>query len=214
MLHKVLAVLGLMVLSGAAYAAEPAPMRTVKVTPEKAAQGAKLFQLCTACHGTSGDDRIPRAALLTSKTFLEAASDDMIIQTIKSGRPGTAMAGWSGVLDQSQMEAVVAYLRTQTPSEPATLDEKPLKGDAGEGAKLFMRSCVQCHNMRGGYREWGTGILRKPFLDSVSNGYLRYLIKKGKSGTAMQAFANGPLPELTLSDAQVEHVVTFLRSLP
>ncbi|MCB9522465.1 MAG: c-type cytochrome [Myxococcales bacterium] len=214
MLHKALAVIGLLALSMPALAGDPPPMRSVEITPEKAAQGAKLFQLCTPCHGTSGADRVPRAALLTAQSFLEAASDEMIITTIKGGRPGTAMAAWAGVLDRGQMESIVAYLRTQTKTEPAKLDESPLKGDGGEGAKLFMRSCVQCHNMRGGYREWGTGILRKPFLDTVTNGYLRYMIKNGKTGTAMQGFASGPLPELTLSDAQIEHVITFLRSLP
>lgn len=211
MLKRMFAFVGFICLT---FPAMAEPMRTVEVTPEKAAAGAKLFQLCTPCHGTEGKQRAPRAALLTSKTFLEAASDKMLIETMTKGRPGTAMTAWANVLKPEQMEQVVAYLRTQTKTEPAKLDESPLKGDAGDGAKLFMRSCVQCHNMRGGHREWGTGILRRPFLDTVSNGYLRYMIRNGKSGTSMQAFAQGPLPELTLTKDQIEHVVAFLRSLP
>jgi mono/diheme cytochrome c family protein len=211
MIKQMVAALGLICLAFPAWAE---PMRTVEVTADKAAAGGKLFQLCTPCHGVQGKARAPRAALLTSKTFLAAASDKMIISTITNGRPGTAMTGWANVLKPEQIEEIVSFLRTETKVDAAKLNEGPLTGDAGEGAKLFMRSCVQCHNMRGGHREWGTGILRRPFLNNVTNGYLRYMIKNGKAGTSMQAFANGPLPELTLTPEQVEHVVAFLRSLP
>jgi mono/diheme cytochrome c family protein len=204
--------LSVCVLSLLATTAMAEPMRTVKVTPEKAATGAKLFSLCAPCHGVNGKDRVARAADLTSKTFLEAASDAFLTTTIKNGRPGTAMVAWSNVLDDAQVEALVAYLRHTAPTEAAKLDESPSKGDAGEGAKIFMKSCVLCHNMAGGHREWGTGILRKAFLSQVSNGYMRYIITKGKSGTAMQGFAgNSPLPELNLNASQVEHVIAFLR---
>ena len=205
-------ILSVFVLSLLTSTAAAEPMRTVKVTPEAAATGAKLFSLCAPCHGINGKDRVARAADLSSTTFLEAASDSFLKTTIKNGRPGTAMVAWSNVLDEAQVDALVSYLRHQTPTEPATLDESPTKGDAGEGAKIFMKSCVLCHNMAGGHREWGTGILRKAFLSQVSNGYPRYIITKGKSGTAMQGFAgNSPLPELNLNAEQVENVIAFLR---
>ncbi|MCB9539233.1 MAG: c-type cytochrome [Myxococcales bacterium] len=203
----------LVVLLGAGNAWAEDAMRTVEVTPDKVEQGKALFSLCAPCHAPAEGQTVAHAAHLDSKTFLEAASDSMIVDTILKGRPGTAMVAWSPVLTKAQAEAVVAFLRDRTKTQPAKLDESPVKGDTGRGAEVFVKSCVTCHNMSGGHREWGTGILRKGFQAAVTPGYLRYIIKHGKSGTAMQPFAKGtsPLPELNLTPEQIEDVVTFLR---
>ena len=59
----------------------------------------------------------------------------------------------------------------------------------------------------------GTGIGRAGFLDSVSNGYLRYVIKHGKSSTPMRPFAAGSkVAVANLSDSQIEDVIAFLRA--
>jgi mono/diheme cytochrome c family protein len=203
----------LVVLLGASNAWADDAMRTIEITPAKAEQGKALFSLCAPCHEPAEGQTVAHAAHLDSKTFLEAASDAMIVDTILKGRPGTAMVAWSPVLTKVQAEAIVAYLRDRTKTQPAKLDESPVKGDTGRGAEVFVQSCVTCHNMSGGHREWGTGILRKGFQAAVTPGYLRYIIKHGKSGTAMQPFAKGtsPLPELNLTPQQIEDVVTFLR---
>ncbi len=192
--------------------AEP-KARTIEITPDRVLVGSTLFRVCAPCHGPEGEGRPGMAARLTSRTYLEAASDEALIKTIAEGRAGTAMVSWRDILTRSQMESIVAYLRQQVPTRPATLDESPRTGDAANGARLFKARCNTCHDPAGArFRQWGTRVTGRPFLSQVSDGYLRYIIAKGKSGTAMQAFAGGaPLPELHLEPKQIEDVIAWLR---
>ena len=136
------------------------------------------------------------------------------MRIIEEGRSGTAMVAWKGVLTRAQIEGIVVFLRAQVPTKPAKLDESPVKGDVAKGEALFKRSCATCHDPTGDrYRQWGTSITGRMFLAQVSDGFLRHLIKNGKSGTAMQPFkGSSPLPELNLRDEDVEHVVAWMRA--
>ncbi len=58
----------------------------------------------------------------------------------------------------------------------------------------------------------GTGIGREAFLDSATNGYLRYVIKHGKSDTPMRGFAgDDPVAVANLDDDEIENVIAYLR---
>lgn len=199
-----------------AGSAEKSKMRTIEATADRVAVGAAVFRICEPCHGDQGDDKPAIAASLTSKTFLEAVSDDFLVEVIEKGRPGTAMVSWKGVLTRDQIEGIVAHLRTKTPTEPVKLDESPMRGDANRGLAIFKERCSVCHAGSGSgleYHQWGTHITGPAFLAQVSNGYLRHIIKNGKSGTAMKAFkGDSPLPELNLTPDQVEDAVAWLRS--
>ena len=156
------------------------------------------------------------APSLVSKSFLEAASDEMLVKTISAGRKGTTMIAWNEDLEPKQIEAVVAYLRSLNPTEPATLNESPLNGDAVRGEAIFTSVCANCHGRSGaGYQESGsgTGIGRKVFLDVVSNGYLRYITKNGKDGTAMKAFDEKSRTAVAnLTDQEIEDTIVYLRT--
>jgi hypothetical protein len=59
----------------------------------------------------------------------------------------------------------------------------------------------------------GTGIGRKSFLNSVSNGFIRYLTNHGKSHTPMRPFAyDSKVAVANLTGQQIEDVIAFLRS--
>ncbi|MFZ5477676.1 MAG: c-type cytochrome [Myxococcota bacterium] len=73
---------------------------------------------CTACHGIAGDGKGPAAVALKPKPtdFTQAAywatrKDPQVAAAIRSGRPGTAMTGFTQLSD-AEVEDVVAYLRT------------------------------------------------------------------------------------------------------
>lgn len=192
-------------------------MRTVEVTEAKAAEGGKLFaERCVACHAENGDGRIGIGPRLNSASFLAAASDAMLRRTITFGRVGTTMIPWGSAMTAAQIDAVIAHLRSWQKVEPATLNEAPLSGKAAEGEKVYIDICVHCHGQTGaGYQETanGTGIGRKAFLDSATNGFLRHVIKQGKSQTKMRPFDKGSrVAVANLSDQEIEDVIAYLRS--
>ena len=110
----------------------------------------------------------------------------------------------------------MAFLRSLNETDPAPLDESPNRGDATKGATLFREICSACHGRTGaGYQETanGTGIGRKAFLDEASDGFLRYIIRHGKSDTAMRGFATGdPIAVANLTDDDIENVIAYLRA--
>jgi mono/diheme cytochrome c family protein len=85
---------------------------------EAAGDGAKVFaSTCASCHGETGKgDGIagqslePKPKDLTQVNAM--ASDGFLFWRISKGSPGTAMIGWSGVLDDEQIWQVIAFIRT------------------------------------------------------------------------------------------------------
>lgn len=187
--------------------------RTVSVTPQAAIQGQQAFATCAACHGPEGEGRVGIAPSITSKTFLAAASDEMLLKVIANGRPGTTMPSWKSLGDKT-IASLVVFLRAKSPTEPAELDQSPLRGNVADGEKLFKSICADCHGRTGaGYQESssGTGIGRHGFLDNATNGYLRYVIKHGKSGTQMKPFSGVKTSVVNLTDQEIEDVIAYLR---
>ena len=201
---------------GAADAAGAEAMRTIEVNSESITKGKVHFATCSGCHGMNGEGRMGMAPRLNSKTFLAAASDEMLVRTISAGRPGTTMVPWGMALDKAAIDSIVAYMRSWTEVVPAQLDESVLNGNVEAGAQVFASICAACHGKSGGgYMESanGTGIGRKSFLDSVSNGFIRYLTKHGKSNTPMRPFAlESKVAVANLTDQQIEDVIAFLRN--
>jgi mono/diheme cytochrome c family protein len=86
--------------------------------PEAAGAGAQLYQSnCEACHGPQGHGDGPAGVALEPAPrnlaeLSKVASDDYLYWRISTGRPGTAMPPWQGVLTQEQIWQVVSYIRT------------------------------------------------------------------------------------------------------
>lgn len=127
----VIFVLGAMLLSAcggdsataeAVETLEPVPAdyagKTNPLGPEAAAAGAELFKTnCSSCHGAEGYGDGPAGAALQPHpknlaAFQAVASDDYLFWRISTGRPGTAMIGWNGVLSEEQIWQLITYLHT------------------------------------------------------------------------------------------------------
>jgi len=192
------------------------PMRWIKNDPALIAKGKAAFGVCAGCHGAGGEGRIGIGPRLISDSFLQAASDSFLLHNIKDGRMGTTMMAWGGTYDEETLHGVVAYLRSLNPQPEAKLDEKALHGDASEGATTFRNVCAGCHGRSGaGYQETanGTGIGRIAFLDKASNGFLRHIIREGKTHTAMRGFKKGaPAAVANLEDNAIDGLISHLRS--
>ncbi len=83
-----------------------------------AAAGAQVFQSnCEACHGPQGHGDGPAGVALEPAPknlaqLSKVASDDYLFWRISTGRPGSAMPPWKGVLSDEQIWQVISYIRT------------------------------------------------------------------------------------------------------
>ena len=84
-----------------------------------AASGKLIYEAnCTACHGIAGNGKgaaaialTPKPADFTSAALWAGKTDAQITASIKSGRPGTSMTGFTQ-LSEAELANVAAYLRT------------------------------------------------------------------------------------------------------
>jgi len=80
--------------------------------------GAKLFKTnCATCHGDTGHGDGPAGAALVPapKNLAELQTqvgDDYLFWRINTGKDGTAMVSWKGVLTDEQIWQVVSFIRT------------------------------------------------------------------------------------------------------
>ena len=93
--------------------AEDEPRRWVQAD----AAGAPLYAAtCASCHGDRGEGK--EGPALANPSFLAAASDRYLIETVRRGRRGTSMPGFGGAspqhrtLGDDEITSVVAYIRT------------------------------------------------------------------------------------------------------
>lgn len=178
--------------------------------PAKPQSGAELYaRYCKLCHGPSGKGyAADHAPSLVSPKFLGSASDDYIARGIRFGRPDTAMAAYGkergGPLDDTQIAAIVAFLRAKGPAASA-LPEQPVSGDGKRGESLFAQNCQSCH---GNAKTPGKApqLYNREFLAAASPAFLRRAIAQGRPPTRMPAF------ERKLSASQIEDLVAWLVS--
>lgn len=84
------------------------------------AAGERLFQAnCATCHGEHADGHGPASVGLTpppanfrSGTVLGQHSDAYLYYRVSTGKAGTAMPSFHGVLDETERWQVIVYLRS------------------------------------------------------------------------------------------------------
>ncbi|MCB9455530.1 MAG: c-type cytochrome [Anaerolineaceae bacterium] len=90
----------------------------IDMSPEIIASGARLFNItCTSCHGTGGYGTV-MAPALNNSLFLTTTSDTQIHQIIAMGVPGTIMPAWSSRLSDTEINALIAYMRSWEADAP------------------------------------------------------------------------------------------------
>ena len=157
--------------------------REVGAGSDSVTDGAILFaKNCSVgyCHGKGGSaGRGPR---LRGRTF----SNRYLYRTIEEGIPASSMGGWKGVLTDTQIGALVAYIRSLAEPQPApgvissigsavptqtaarrTPQTPALAGDPILGRELFFES-TQTHNCGSCHQVDGRGGTVGPDLTSLS----------------------------------------------
>ena len=126
-IHLVLAALALAACgsegsAGAVATLAPVPSdfadQTNPLGADAATAGAVVFKTnCEACHGPQGHGDGPASVALdpAPKNLVELqnkAGDDYLYWRINTGKEGTAMVAWKGILSDEQIWQVVAFLHT------------------------------------------------------------------------------------------------------
>lgn len=176
------------------------------------AEGQKLYEkYCKLCHAEAGRGYASdNANQLANPEFLSTASDAFLMLAVDQGHPGTPMGAYGesfgGPLSHVDERKLVLYLRSLQTKPTAKLVTGAAQGDVARGATIFQEQCSSCH----GDKAQGVSAvsLNNPvFLLSASDGYLRYAIEHGRTGTPMPAFQGEFVPQT------IEDVTSFLRSL-
>ena len=92
--------------------------KTNPLGADAATAGADVFKTnCASCHGDTGLGDGPAGAALdpAPKNLAELqtrAGDDYLFWRINTGKEGTSMVAWKGVLTDEQIWQVVSFIRT------------------------------------------------------------------------------------------------------
>ena len=119
----------------------PATKTLTAVAPGDAKKGAPLYvKNCQQCHGTATTRG--EGVHLANPRFLEEATDSFIKYAIVNGRPGTKMEAWQGKLSDTDIDDIVAYVRsfaTQTTEQqlPPPTGKEPLVINPGGKDPVF-----------------------------------------------------------------------------
>jgi cytochrome c oxidase cbb3-type subunit 3 len=144
-------------------AAQESAKQTSVANAAAVKEGASLFRAnCSPCHGLNaqGGGRGPD---LTSGRWTHGSTDDGIFRTISQGVPGTDMP--ANGFEDSEIRAIVAYLRSLAPPRQITMP-----GDAAKGKNIFFGDvgCSICHMVRGVGGVLGPDLSRVGAARSVS----------------------------------------------
>ncbi|KTR38724.1 MULTISPECIES: cytochrome bc1 complex diheme cytochrome c subunit [Rothia] len=199
-----------LVLTGGLYAVATASNQaqadTAAYTSQDIEQGEKLFSAnCATCHGTeaAGTDAGP------SLIGVGAAAVDFQIGT---GRMPLEMQGVQaqvkpGQFNDEQIKQLAAYVASlgAGPGVPDDEDVDVSKGDAANGAKVFLANCAMCHNAAGA----GGALTRgkwAPTLMGVSEKHIWEAMETGPQNMPVFNDAN-------ITPEEKRDVITYLKSL-
>jgi mono/diheme cytochrome c family protein len=81
--------------------------------PEHIAAGKKLYNStgCIACHGNNARGAV--GPDLTDDEWLRKPTDQMIFNTIRNGRSGTAMSGFAGDITDEQIWQIITWIKDE-----------------------------------------------------------------------------------------------------
>ncbi len=198
----------------------------VSATPPPAYEGRRLYvPYCQLCHGVGGKGDGPLAEAMKISpadltTTVRSRSDTILMKIITgegrqtiTGRDrhnllSEAMPEWKDVFSESQIKALIAYLRFLGSTK------HDLMGDPDIGLQLYQKYCQVCHGVEGD----GDGIMTNLMgimpmdhtnpneTNSLDNEELVKSILDGK-GSFMPAWRG------ILSQSDVEALVSYIRLL-
>jgi mono/diheme cytochrome c family protein len=196
---------------------------------------------CGACHtpkGVFGADKSARAfgGGLVQDQFaprLDAAprsglkswSVDDIVEYLQSGRNGRSHAGGlmadvvvdsTSVMSDGDVRAIAVYLKDLPAGEPEPNVLPPAPTQMSDGARIYKRACIACHEVDGS----GAPRIYPPLpgnaglQSAIPANTLRIILEGAQTVTTPRAPNTGSMPAYgkDLSDQEIADVATYIRN--
>jgi mono/diheme cytochrome c family protein len=181
--------------------------------------GQEIYsQNCIVCHGEfgeggpnpsqAGDIIFP----ISTAEYLKTRDDSTIRSIIAQGQPNYGMSpfgsAFGGPLDDEDIDAVVAYIRSWESDPPVELPPEIVVGVEDtlslDTKEIYDQLCAQCHGLNG---EGGIGpsFMDSEFHDTRSDNQLFNAINVGHEATSMIGWGE------VLSVDQILQMVTLIR---
>lgn len=186
---------------------------------QSAPSGQQLYEThCAVCHGSNGNGGV--GVPLALPDFQYGITNEFLNKTIRHGRPGRVMPAFKQ-LKESEINALVKYIRRWAPGKPITPPKRKISGDIKHGKQLYQQRCASCHGANGEGGK-GTGVtFSRPrdlaiippalnnsgFLVSASDTIIKAAIMNGREGTPMISFL-----KQGMSEKDIDDVVSYVRS--
>lgn len=177
-------------------------------------QGEKLYnQLCLSCHGENGkgDGKLPGTAL-NNQDFLNTFSDRDLYNQIKEGRVAARMPEYGSILDETQINQLVSFIRSwQTESRdleaPTAFD-----GNPSNGQKLYGLYCANCHGLTGsGLKNTAPALGNPEFQKYTTDEQIWISAAYGRENTRMSASLKGLNGVRQLEEQELIDIITYIR---
>ena len=111
------ALLGVTPLAGAEW-----PLKNPCTGNQQAIEeGHQLFLStgCYSCHGHEATGGV--GPNLTGESWIYKPTDETLFRTIRNGREGTNMAGWSDTLSSDEIWKIIAFIRSIYKGDPSKI---------------------------------------------------------------------------------------------
>lgn len=172
---------------------------------------ALYHNYCSVCHGDRGDGHsratgslAPPPRSFTDPNAAQTLTRARMIDSVRDGRPGTAMTGWKTQLDERQIEAVVDYII-------AAFMQPALSPSVRRGRAVYEANCAACHGLHGQGGAAAGGAAREfrtpQAAQELTRARMLDAVVRGKPGTAMAGFAG------RLAQADMEAAVDYVASV-
>lgn len=167
---------------------------------------------CAACHGANGAGTLIAPAVDSEAVRSRSVAE--LEDLVRTGVPGTLMAGWDGLLDGAQIDAVIALLLgwpalvqagVEFPQAEMVFASTPEMAAAGE--QLYAVACKACHGTGAYGTPMAPALNNSLFLSETPDAAIYQIIAGGVPGTMMPAWGS------RLDDPDLQSLVAFLRSL-
>ena len=194
--------------------------------PPAAYEGRRLYvSYCQLCHGTNGNGDGPLAKAMKIspsdlKTTVRSRSDTILTKII-TGEGGQTITGrdrhnllseampeWKDVFTESQVKALIAYLRFLGRSK------HELMGDPELGMQLYQKYCQVCHGVEGDGEGIMTNLMGITPMDHTNPNETNSLTNKEIANSILNGKSRFmPAWRGILSQNDVEALVSYIRLL-
>jgi mono/diheme cytochrome c family protein len=181
-------------------------------------------QYCMACHGEGSygrwDKTFRRFVPAIRGVSLQATADREYLKAqIINGRPGTQMPPWgkqAGGLLPGEIDALLDYIQPPGTSRLSKITlhaaSVPPRGGPKRGSALFTSYCSGCHGLAG-HGGLAPEIANPVFQRAASDEFIVTTIRNGRRGSAMPSFQPQIAGARMLSDADLDDLLAFIRTL-